>query len=679
VTAAARKRTRSPRRRGVAAAIKKNPLSALAITVGACGVLLAAVMVAVIIALTALGAESRARGEKTDLLKLHLSELSDDYNALRRSLGLEPREFGQEPDAAGDAGGPPSGLAQGLAVIQSRYYDELKARRFTEFKTGKPFTALAAAIGCRPLATGLFSVALLKKNDIYFSISYAPDSGAVAIAAAGRPERHAGPWDDRAAGFMRDTVKKIDAYYQSLPAHKAALAALGAEEKIAAVLAARHLTLRPGGEDHARIRVVVARDKDDLLTVSFDKLAGVFLIGEAPVAADADLAATVLPALAALDARTTREKRFAAVTASLQAELADPGFAAAAAEAGMTAATAPRETGAAVYFDIVHRGVKIGAFAVMRDTADIYFVDRDDVQIQALRSVTDHPDFKKKSSRDDSSRDSPNFFRAEPVTTFLILGQNEENSDTTILLQADARTKSLVMVSLPRDLFYRGTRINKLPQAGFEQCASRISELAGVKISRYAAVDIHSLVALIDLLGGVDIELKQDLVDPTYRVKDDGVWRTLAYPRGRHHLSGVEALRVIRSRATSSDFNRSYRQQLVLEALFEKLKRSCGQNMDTALAVFSRLSGYVTTDLTPLEVARYFFIYKDFSITGRHVLDTTNILRQTYTMLHKLPEEEQEARMQTDKIEDLGGYILLPRNNDWDLFRSYVGTLFAAK
>jgi LCP family protein required for cell wall assembly len=658
--------------RGMAALIRKKPHSVLTISVIVCLFLLMVMIVSTLIAYGNVTSELKARGEKIDVLKLHLSELTDDYNTLRGSLGLAPMDFALSEDRNENAD---SALVQGLQLIQSRYYDELKARHFQEFITGAPFRKAAADSGYRVEEAGLFSVALVTQRNIYYSLRYDPDQETVTIRAAGIADKYAGPWNEQTLSFLNQTRPQIDEYYSDVPAFKLALRELETDEKVKALLTEKELSFRMGGEDRSRIWAVVSKKKEDLLTIAFDKLEGLFLLNARKVDTRADLRAEMIQVLGSLDTRTVKEKRLDAVLISLKTELENPDFISSCREAGMKVAITPREAEEVVYFDITHQGMKIGALAVIRETADIYFVDKDDVQIQALRSLAGGSAFKKKSFRDINTVDSHNLFRSEEITTFLILGQNEDNADTTILVQADSRTSSLVMLSLPRDLFYRGARINKLPQAGFDHCLKRISELTGVEVTRYASVDIYSLISLIDLLGGIDVDLPRDLVDPTYRIKENGVWQTLAYQRGRHHFSGVQAMRIIRSRITTSDFDRALRQQLVLGALLEKLKTTCGQSMEAAIAVFSQLSRYATTNLSPLEIARYFFTFKDYTIRGRHVLDTSNILRHTYSMLYKLPEEEQELHMQTDDIEDLGAWILLPRNNDWDLLRSYIRSI----
>ena len=53
-------------------------------------------------------------------------------------------------------------------------------------------------------------------------------------------------------------------------------------------------------------------------------------------------------------------------------------------------------------------------------------------------------------------------------------------------------------------------------------------------------------------------------------IRDNGEWSTLNYPKGTYRLNGVEALRIARSRHGSNDFDRSHRQQLILEAFMNR-------------------------------------------------------------------------------------------------------------
>jgi len=59
----------------------------------------------------------------------------------------------------------------------------------------------------------------------------------------------------------------------------------------------------------------------------------------------------------------------------------------------------------------------------------------------------------------------------------------------------------------------------------------------------------------VDALGGVEIQLDQP---------------SGGYPAGRHNLTGIEALTFVRDRATSSDFSRMRRTQILLLAMLNK-------------------------------------------------------------------------------------------------------------
>jgi hypothetical protein len=75
----------------------------------------------------------------------------------------------------------------------------------------------------------------------------------------------------------------------------------------------------------------------------------------------------------------------------------------------------------------------------------------------------------------------------------------------------------------------------------------------------------------VDALGGIDLYVENDLVDPFYPA-EDGVhdFQPFAINAGPQHLDGDTALRFARSRKTTSDFDRAARQQQVIQSLKEK-------------------------------------------------------------------------------------------------------------
>lgn len=656
----------------------KNPLKILGMALGACAVVLLVFIVTGIIVVSGINREIGVRNEKIDVLKQAFSALAGDYNLLRQSLGLEARDFPllEENSGAMEATGSP--LVEGLKLMQNRFNDEKRSAVFQEIRTSGQMNSILKEIGATAFDTGPFSTALVKQGDIRFALTYQPDQALVKIQAAGIADAYAGTWDKSAADFIRSAETKVAAYYVLVVAERRRLQTIADDPAVAALLEAKGLVLQSRPEDFSRLQAAIARGTDEFLTLTFDKLLGSWSIASKKIESPEKMPEELAAALEKLDTRSPMEREVDAVTLSLKESFLDPEFSAFLKEAELAVSSSARETDEFRYFDVTQAGVKVGAFAVNRRNAEVYFVDKDDVQIMALRTLAGNSDYKKKTVTDsDAAARYRELFSGTDAAAFLLLGQNEENTDTMILVQANPKTQTVSLVSLPRDLYYRGMRINKLAEQGYDHCVREISSITGVPIEKFAVVDIYSLMSLIDVLGGVDIYLERDLIDPTYRIKENGVWQTLAYPRGQYHLTGVQALRIIRSRATTTDFGRAYRQQMILAALFEKLKKRCGESVEVALQVFSSLLVYVKTNVAPLELARYFFTFKDYRVASPHVVDTSNILKQTWTALLYASEEEQEQLLAENDISKLGGWILLPKNNDWNLLRSYIRVILS--
>jgi LCP family protein required for cell wall assembly len=232
------------------------------------------------------------------------------------------------------------------------------------------------------------------------------------------------------------------------------------------------------------------------------------------------------------------------------------------------------------------------------------------------------------------------------------------------------------LISIPRDLYHKGLKINAFHRLyGIDQLARELSEITGLKIDRYVTIDMFALIEVINILGGIDIRLDKRLVDPTYRIKrEDGSWGTLYYPAGDYHLNGVQALRIARSRFTTSDFDRAKRQQLVMKAMADQLKSLALTDVDKIYQLIKTMASYVKTNLSLTEMFYFYLKYKDYDIKAGNVIDTTNVLYHTFTNVYLLGEEA-EKEMEADEDFDKGKYILLPRNNDWNLIRWYMRTL----
>lgn len=165
----------------------------------------------------------------------------------------------------------------------------------------------------------------------------------------------------------------------------------------------------------------------------------------------------------------------------------------------------------------------------------------------------------------------------EPFYMMLIGSDRREDdasmgarSDTAILVRVDAPNNTVTMLSIPRD-----TRVNvdghgmqKFNAAySFDGAAGTIrevSQLCGVEISHYVEVNFEELVALVDTIGGVE-------VDVPYLVDDWMAGDEVIQP-GLQTLNGAQALTFARTRQfADGDYTRTSNQRMLVEAIVKKV------------------------------------------------------------------------------------------------------------
>lgn len=194
---------------------------------------------------------------------------------------------------------------------------------------------------------------------------------------------------------------------------------------------------------------------------------------------------------------------------------------------------------------------------------------------------------------------------AHGFTNILLLGAGDKDhdgvdlTDSIMIASLDPHeTKSTVLLSLPRDLYIMNSeklgagRINELyrneknrlkrtegltpaiaSQLAMREVADEIGKRLGIQIHHIVKVDFTAFVQVVDAFEGVDIEVPADLVDPEYP-GPNYTYETFAVSAGLHHFDGETALKYARSRHSTSDFDRSERQQQLLQALGDKARSS---------------------------------------------------------------------------------------------------------
>ncbi len=249
-----------------------------------------------------------------------------------------------------------------------------------------------------------------------------------------------------------------------------------------------------------------------------------------------------------------------------------------------------------------------------------------------------------------------------------------------IFANINTEKRRITLISIPRDLYYNGRKINSIYALyGMPEMKRTLSYITGYSIDRYILIDMYAFIDVIDLIGGIDVHLDKPVIDPTYKTLDGGEWGTLYYRAGDHHLSGKQALRIARSRHTSSDFARAERQQMILKSLQKKARELGFGDAKKVSSLIGTVLKKTETDINVAEAVSYYFRYQSFNVRGGNVLSTGNVLSSRYTGEIKRQEEgcdlvsaEDTERLESCKKIEKGAYILEPQNGDWGIIRSYV-------
>ena len=272
----------------------------------------------------------------------------------------------------------------------------------------------------------------------------------------------------------------------------------------------------------------------------------------------------------------------------------------------------------------------------------------------------------------------------------LVAGKNGNLVDSMIFANVDTVKRKITLVSIPRDLYYNGRKINAVYYFyGMDELKRALSTVTGYKIDKYILIDMYSFIDVIDLIGGIDVHLDQPVIDPTYKTFDGGQWGTLYYRAGDYHLNGTQALRLARTRHTTSDFARAERQQMILGALQDKAKKFGFGDAAALTKIAQGVLARTETDISLAEAISYYFRYQDFEISRGHVLSSGNVLESKYTGDLKKAEENCDTVTGTQQVDEAkqaecesilqGEYILLPKNDDWNSVRWFFHQIIEGK
>ena len=193
-------------------------------------------------------------------------------------------------------------------------------------------------------------------------------------------------------------------------------------------------------------------------------------------------------------------------------------------------------------------------------------------------------------------------------------------TDVAFVVHYDSEQESLQLISVPRDTYvnvcdevedllgkrYGATKFNAVhayggKDHGPEAAILQMEDLLGISIDHYVKVDFNAVVEIVDAVGGVEVDVPQDMY---WDMSDTGDI-TINLKKGLQTLDGKKALQLVRFRRyADGDVGRIQVQQLFMKALMDKVlsTESIVKNLGDYIKVTYK---YVETDVSLSDAVKY--------------------------------------------------------------------------
>ena len=183
-------------------------------------------------------------------------------------------------------------------------------------------------------------------------------------------------------------------------------------------------------------------------------------------------------------------------------------------------------------------------------------------------------------------------------------GEDRARSDTMILCTFNKKTKDVTMTSFLRDLYvpipgHQSNRINAAYAfGGSSLLRDTLKTNFGIQVDGYVEVDFTQFSQIIDMAGGVSMDLRQDEADSINASVPGNL------TAGEQWLTGSQALAYarIRNLDADGDFSRTNRQRKVITALIRAYKDA---DLSSVLSMVTEALPMISTDMSKLSMLRH--------------------------------------------------------------------------
>lgn len=227
-------------------------------------------------------------------------------------------------------------------------------------------------------------------------------------------------------------------------------------------------------------------------------------------------------------------------------------------------------------------------------------------------------------------------------------GETSYRADTIILARINPTEQQVTLISIPRDtrITYKGETM-KINAAHTEEGAAgmveAVNELCGIEISHYAEISFDGLVQLVDALGGVEVNVPDEIDDP--KAAD------FTIEPGLQTLNGEQALAFCRSRAfADGDYTRMRHQRIFVAALANTILNKTDATQ--LPGIIDAMADMVATDLSLPDILSLANAMRGMDTDSMwtanipsHAGGDTYINGVSYVFVHEEELEEMMARV----------------------------------
>lgn len=269
-------------------------------------------------------------------------------------------------------------------------------------------------------------------------------------------------------------------------------------------------------------------------------------------------------------------------------------------------------------------------------------------------------------------------------------GEGHEGStltDTMLVASISLEQPKVKIISIPRDLWIPGLRakINsayywgeqKSEGSGISLARTTVEEVIGQQLQYGVVIDFAGFTKIIDVLDGVNVNVKQGFTDPMYPIAGrendlcDGDldykcrYESITFESGLQKMNGERALKFVRSRHAEgdegTDFARSARQQQVISAIKDRvLMPEIFLSPKKINSLFEVVNSSTTTDINSESLA----------ILARKIYDGRDSI-DSYTIPEQILVNPPISPMY-DRL-----YVFIPKagNGRWNEIQDWVNTV----